>query len=254
MSWAGTACEMSTIVAAGLIERITPFIAATYGLPVPKSVVRVMMGIKFPSLINSSHNSRKRFGLTLGFFFLAWPISCPRPLLAFLDFGDNLGVGGQQLAAEVLQGRIRRPRRCPCACIVSSSGLPPAIISANTSRPRLVVNRPLRTVSISSASCLGRKGNCSMAICCSLSVRSTSCWTQLLASLPSPQQLGQVDVVIHQRPALVHQHVAVVGRDAVGLLPAGARSAAGNSPSDAANPLDLAPRSTVTGTRSGSGK
>ena len=46
MSWAGTACEISTIVAAGLIERITPFIAATYGLPVPKSVVRVMKGME----------------------------------------------------------------------------------------------------------------------------------------------------------------------------------------------------------------
>jgi hypothetical protein len=34
---------MSTIVTAGLIERITPFMAATYGLPAPKSVVKVMM-------------------------------------------------------------------------------------------------------------------------------------------------------------------------------------------------------------------
>ena len=32
------------IAAAGLIERITPFIVATYGLPLPKSVVRVMTG------------------------------------------------------------------------------------------------------------------------------------------------------------------------------------------------------------------
>ena len=46
MSWAGTACEISMIVTAGFIERITPFMAATYGLPVPKSVVRVMMGMK----------------------------------------------------------------------------------------------------------------------------------------------------------------------------------------------------------------
>src|SRR6476661_932818 len=43
MSRAGTACERSTIVARGLIERITPFIAPTYRLPGPKSVVSVMI-------------------------------------------------------------------------------------------------------------------------------------------------------------------------------------------------------------------
>src|SRR5690348_3366467 len=38
-----TLCAMSTIRAAGLIDKITPFISATYGLPKPKSVVRVMI-------------------------------------------------------------------------------------------------------------------------------------------------------------------------------------------------------------------
>jgi hypothetical protein len=45
MSNGGTSWEMSTSVASGAVPRITAFMAATYGEPVPKSVVRVMIGI-----------------------------------------------------------------------------------------------------------------------------------------------------------------------------------------------------------------
>ena len=46
---AGTVCERSIIVARGLIDRITPFIAPMYRLPVPKSVVSVMIAGGFES-------------------------------------------------------------------------------------------------------------------------------------------------------------------------------------------------------------
>ena len=46
---------------------------------------------------------------------------------------------------------------------------------------------------------------------CSFSTRSTSCVTQLAAVLPSFVSVGQFDEVSHERPALIHDHVAVVG-------------------------------------------
>ena len=135
MSWAGTACEISTIVAAGLIERITPFIAATYGLPVPKSVVRVMMGITdSPSESTPRTTPGSGSGLTLGFFFFAWPINCPRPLsLPSLTSATILGLAASS-SRQRFSNSDSSTAAMPIACIVSSSDLPPASISANTSR------------------------------------------------------------------------------------------------------------------------
>ena len=51
MSNGSTSCETSTSVASDAAPRITAFMAATYGELVPKSVVRVMIGIsecRFP--------------------------------------------------------------------------------------------------------------------------------------------------------------------------------------------------------------
>ena len=258
MSCGGMSWVMSTIVAAGLIERITPFIAATYGLPVPKSVVRVMIA-HMRTLAScrtiSRHISRTRLGLTLGFFFLAWPISAADGLeFAFLDLGDDLGIGGEQLAAQRFERPTRRPAGCPAPASPRRRTCPVAIISASTSRPRLVSKLAGRAPCRSARPALRpRPGNWSMSICCSLSVRSTSCWTQLLAALPSPQASASVDVIVDQRPALVHQHVAVVGRDAVGLFQPRAQLRRAVRPATRGSRSTSA-SVTVTGTRSGSGK
>ena len=52
----------------------------------------------------------------------------------------------------------------------------------------------------------------------SFSVRRTSCWTQLLARLPSPVASASATKVVDQRAALVHDHLGVVGVDAIRVL------------------------------------
>ena len=87
----------------------------------------------------------------------------------------------------------------------------------------------------------------------SLSVRSTSCVTQLAAALASPHRFGHVQKVVDDRPALVHQHVGIIGRQSVvGFQPLTQRCR-----QFAERLRELSSTSageTVTGTRSGSGK
>ena len=75
----------------------------------------------------------------------------------------------------------------------------------------------------------------------------------LAAALASPRSLGDVQKVIDDRPALVHEHVGIVGRERV--LRFQPRAQRGRQFAERRRESRRLRRlSTVTGTRSGSGK
>ena len=106
----------------------------------------------------------------------------------------------------------------PRPLIASAAERPEASISASTSRPRLVSSLPARTLPISSASALGRSGILRDVDLLLVERAQHVLLHPVAGHLAVAAGVGQLDVVVDQRPALVHQHVAVVGRDAVGLF------------------------------------
>ena len=169
--------------------------------------------------INSKQISRKRPGLTLGFCFLAWPIRLPAawslpPLMSATILGlaaTNSWPDGEQLALVDLgdavglrslrrpSGRWRASRRTLRGRgSVSSS---PALHRGRSARPGRAAG--MRELARSSMRLLLERPQHVLL-------------HPVAGQLAVADRRGQLDEIIDQRLALVHQHVAVVGRDAVG--------------------------------------
>ncbi len=202
---------------------------------------------------SSKQISRKRAGLMLGLRFLAWPIRLAGGLrFAGFDVGDDFWIGGQNFAGHGDQFRFVDLGDAECRDGVGDGfafehdgeNFAGAAGVEIAGLGRAGSNRPVPSA---------RTGNFSIGVSCSFSTRSTSCATQLAAVLPSFVRVGEFDEVFDERPALVDDHVAVVGGDAVGRFQPRAQLRRAVRRATLA-PLRLLLGVTVTGTRSGSGK
>ena len=102
--------------------------------------------------------------------------------------------------------------------MASASGLPEETMTPSTSRPRLVSKGPAADFVDQIGQRLRRDGILADAEVLLAQPPEHVLLDPVAGRLAVAARLGQRDDIIHQRPALAHQHVAIVGGDAVSPL------------------------------------